>query len=136
MRRELRPDLGFSKEDWDANARRIGFVALLPARHGVLVLVPVIAPYATSREAVTRLHEECGATYLEPYVATSPKVCAARDVKGRYAAQAADRISNLTGVDDPYEAPASPDLAIDAGALTVDQPADLLYGPLESRGLV
>lgn len=136
MRRALCADLGFSKEDRDANARRIGFVARLLARHGVLVLVPVIAPYAASREAVARLHEECGATYLEVYVATSPEVCAARDVKGLYAQQAAGRISNLTGVDDPYEAPASPHLAIDAGALTVDQSVDLLYGLLESQGLV
>lgn len=136
MRRALCSDLGFSKEDRDTNARRIGFVARLLACHGVLVLVPVIAPYAASRAAVARLHDEYGTAYLEVHVATSVEVCADRDVKGLYAKQASGQISNLTGVDDPYDVPVSPDLAIDTHTLTVDQSVDKLYALLESHGLV
>ncbi|HEY3869043.1 MAG TPA: adenylyl-sulfate kinase [Actinocrinis sp.] len=136
MRRALCSDLGFSKEDRNTNVRRIGFVARLLASNGVLVLVPVIAPYASSREAVARLHDDNDTTYLEVHIATTLDVCADRDVKGLYAKQAAGQISNLTGVDDPYEIPVSPHLAIDTSTMTVDQSVDQLYALLESNGLI
>lgn len=82
--------------------RRIGFVAQLLARNGVIVLAPVIAPYADSRAAVREHRRSRGTPYYEVYVSTPVEVCASRDVKGLYAAQRAGRISHLTGVVDPY----------------------------------
>ena len=76
--------------------------------------MPVIAPYADSREAVRKRHAGEGTAYLEVHVATPVEVCAERDVKGLYAKQAAGEITGLTGVDDPYEAPESPDLRIES----------------------
>ena len=125
MRAELCADLGFSKEDRSANVRRVAFVARLLASHGVTVLVPVIAPYAVDRAEAAR-HAKRGLRFLEVHVAASLDVCRARDVKGLYASQAAGRISGLTGVDDPYEAPVSPDLVIDTGARSVTESVELL----------
>jgi len=130
MRAELCADLGFSKEDRSANVRRVAFVARLLAFHGVTVLVPVIAPYAVDRAEAARQHAERGLRFLEVHVAASLDVCRARDVKGLYASQAAGRISGLTGVDDPYEAPASPDLVIDTGARSVSESVELLLNLL------
>lgn len=135
MRTSLSADLGFSKEDRDTNVRRIGFVAELLASHGVTVLVPVIAPYAASRDAVRDRHAAAGTTYLEVYVATPVAVCAARDVKGLYAAQAEGRITGLTGVDDPYEPPIDPDLRIPAHEQTPAESAAVLFELLVGRGL-
>src|SRR5687767_2486320 len=64
IREFLSAGLGFSRADRDTNVQRIGFVAQLLAAHGVTVLVPVIAPYADSREAVRKRHQEHGTGYV------------------------------------------------------------------------
>jgi len=135
IREFLSAGLGFSREDRHTNVQRIGFVAELLASNGVKALVPVIAPYADSREAVRKRHQGEGTAYLEVHVATPVDVCAERDVKGLYAKQAAGQLSGLTGVDDPYEAPADPDLRIEAHTETVEDSAARVYALLAERGL-
>ncbi|KAF4408969.1 MULTISPECIES: adenylyl-sulfate kinase [Streptomyces] len=135
IREFLTAGLGFSREDRHTNVQRIGFVAELLASNGVKVLVPVIAPYADSRDAVRKRHEAAGTTYLEVHVATPVEICSDRDVKGLYAKQAAGELTGLTGVDDPYEAPAAPELRIETQALSVAQSADALRTLLTEKGL-
>ncbi|CAM5292875.1 Adenylyl-sulfate kinase OS=Streptomyces tendae OX=1932 GN=cysC PE=3 SV=1 [Streptomyces tendae] len=137
IREFLSAGLGFSREDRHTNVARIGFVAELLAANGVkTVLVPVIAPFADSREAVRKRHAAESTGYLEVHVATPVEVCSVRDVKGLYAKQAAGEISRLlTGVDDPYEAPESPDLRIESHQQTVQESAAALHALLTERGL-
>jgi adenylylsulfate kinase len=136
IRTFLSAGLGFSRADRDQNVQRIGFVAELLASHGVIVLVPVIAPYADSRAAVRERHQAAGTGYLEVHVATPVQVCSQRDVKGLYARQAAGEISGLTGVDDPYEAPAEPDLRIETHRQDVEESTAALNALLSERGLL
>jgi adenylylsulfate kinase len=135
IREFLSAGLGFSREDRHTNVQRIGFVAELLASHGVKALVPVIAPYADSREAVRKRHRAEETPYLEVHVATPVEVCSVRDVKGLYAKQAAGEISGLTGVDDPYEEPESPDLRIASHTQSVQESAAALHALLTERGL-
>ncbi|MEU3462106.1 adenylyl-sulfate kinase [Streptomyces sp. NPDC006733] len=135
IREFLSAGLGFTREDRHTNVQRIGFVAELLASNGVKVLVPVIAPYADSREAVRERHRKQGTPYLEVHVATPVEVCSERDVKGLYAKQAAGEISGLTGVDDPYEAPEAPDLRLETHGRTVEDSAVALEALLVERGL-
>ncbi|MEU5276254.1 adenylyl-sulfate kinase [Streptomyces asoensis] len=135
IREFISAGLGFSREDRHTNVQRIGFLAELLARNGVKVLVPVIAPYADSREAVRVRHHKGGTGYLEVHVATPVEVCSVRDVKGLYAKQAAGELTGLTGVDDPYEAPESPDLRIESQDQTVQESAASVYALLTERGL-
>ncbi|MFE7133501.1 adenylyl-sulfate kinase [Streptomyces sp. NPDC057638] len=136
IREFLSAGLGFSRADRDTNVRRIGFVAELLASHGVTVLVPVIAPYADSREAVRKHHSAEGTRYLEVHVATPVDVCSVRDVKGLYAKRAAGEIQGLTGVDDPYEEPETPDLRIESQHQTVPESAAAVYALLNEEGLL
>ncbi|MEU3045924.1 adenylyl-sulfate kinase [Streptomyces sp. NPDC006984] len=136
IREFLSAGLGFSREDRHVNVQRIGFVAELLASNGVLALVPVIAPYADSREAVRKRHQQEGTAYVEIHVATPVEVCSVRDVKGLYAKQAAGEISGLTGVDDPYEQPDSPDLRIESQDQTVEESAAAVRALLAERGLL
>jgi len=136
LRRNLTADLGFSRADRDTNVRRIAYVARLLARHGVLVLVPVIAPYAETRAAVRALHEESGTAYVEVHVATPVEVCEQRDVKGLYARARVGALTGLTGVDDPYEAPPTPDLRLNTAGRSVEDSVAALHGLLANRGLV
>jgi adenylylsulfate kinase len=135
IREFLSRGLGFTREDRDTNIQRIGFVAELLASNGVKVLAPVIAPYADSRAAVAARHAAKGTAYLEVHVATPVEVCSVRDVKGLYAKQAAGELKGLTGVDDPYEAPESPDLRIETHEQTVAESAAALHALLTERGL-
>ncbi|HJX86868.1 MAG TPA: adenylyl-sulfate kinase [Gemmatimonadales bacterium] len=135
IREFLSAGLGFSREDRHTNVQRIGFVAGLLAANGVKALVPVIAPYADSRDAVRKRHLAADTAYLEVHIATLVEVCSVRDVKGLYARQAAGEISGLTGVDDPYEVPDSPDLRIASHQQTVQESASALHALLTERGL-
>ncbi|MGH3686060.1 MAG: adenylyl-sulfate kinase [Pseudonocardiaceae bacterium] len=121
LRRSLSAGLGFSRADRDTHVRRVGFVAELLARHGVVALVPVIAPYAATRDEVRARHDARGTGYLEVHVATPLAECARRDVKGLYAQAAAGKLTGLTGVDDPYENPEKPDLRLNTDIPTAVQ---------------
>ncbi|MFE3742838.1 adenylyl-sulfate kinase, partial [Streptomyces sp. NPDC059134] len=93
IRTFLSAGLGFSRADRHANVQRVGLVAEVLARNGILALVPVIAPYADSREAVRERHRSSDTPYLEVHVATPVEVCSVRDVKGLYAKQAAGELT-------------------------------------------
>ena len=135
LRTHLTADLGFSRQDRDTNVRRVGFVAGLLARNGVIALVPVIAPYAAARAAVRADHDVDGTAFVEVHVATPLELCAQRDVKGLYARQRAGEIHGLTGVDDPYEIPADPELRLDTQGLSVEESAALVRAALAARGI-
>lgn len=106
IRENLTKDLGFSKEDRDTNIRRIGFVAKLLARNGVIVLVPVISPYRAIREEI---RASIG-NFIEVFVNAPISVCEERDVKGLYKQVRAGKIKQFTGIDDPYEPPTNPEV--------------------------
>ncbi|WP_329154947.1 adenylyl-sulfate kinase [Streptomyces sp. NBC_01456] len=136
LRRTFSSDLGFSRRDRNANVERIGLMSEVLARNGVTVLVPVIAPFADGRRAVRERHAASRTPYVEVHVATPVEVCSERDVKGLYAKQAAGEISGLTGVDDPYEAPESPDLRIHTQSQSVAESASVLLEYLLEERLV
>jgi adenylyl-sulfate kinase len=115
LRHGLNGDLGFSAEDRAENVRRTAEVAALLADAGVVVLVALVSPYRADRAAARAVHERRGLPFLEVYVATSLEECERRDPKGLYARARAGELPGLTGVDDPYEPPAAPDVVIAGG---------------------
>ncbi len=138
VRPHLSHGLGFSREDRDLNVRRIGWVARLLAGHGVVVLVPVIAPYAAARDAVREDHASAGVPFAEVYVSTSLEVAESRDVKGLYARARNGELTGMTGIDDPYERPPRPELVIDTArvdlAAGVEQAGSLLAAITQKEG--
>ena len=113
VRPHLSAGLGYSREDRDINVTRIGWVARMLASHGVIVLVPVIAPYAAARDVVRDDHGRLAVPFAEVHVATPLEVAEARDVKGLYARARRGELTGLTGVDDPYEVPSQAELVVD-----------------------
>jgi adenylyl-sulfate kinase len=135
VRTHLSKGLGFSKEDRDINIERIGWVASRLTRHGAAVIAAAISPYEEIRRKNRALVEEFG-PYVEVYVGASVEECARRDVKGLYAKAFAGEIKGFTGVDDPYEIPAEPDIALDTEQLTPEEAARKVITKLEELGLV
>ena len=121
VRPHLSAGLGFGREARDINVARIGWVARLLAGHGVIVLVPVIAPYAETRARVRDDHELSGVPYAEVYVSTPLAVAEDRDVKGLYAKARRGDLVGMTGIDDPYEPPSAPDLEIDSAVVDLTE---------------
>lgn len=130
VRPHLSAGLGYTRADRDINVQRIGWVARLLASHGVVVLVPVIAPYADARTAVRTDHAENGVPFGEVFVATSLEVAESRDVKGLYAKARAGEIAGMTGVDDPYEQPTTAELTIDTAAVPLTESVAQAYALL------
>jgi adenylylsulfate kinase len=135
-RETLCAGLGFSRADRETNIERIGYVADLLARNGVLVLAAVISPYAEARARVRARHADSGAPFFEVHVATPLAECAARDVKGLYARQARGELTGLTGVDDVYEPPVAPDLVVDTRGRPVAEAARAVLDLLRRKGVV
>jgi adenylylsulfate kinase len=135
VRTHLSKGLGFSKEDRDTNIERIGWVASRLTRHGAAVLVSAISPYEETRQKARDLVEEHG-PFVEVFVATSVEECARRDVKGLYEKAFSGEIKEFTGVSDPYEEPANPELRIDTEAHEPEGSAQIVVEKLAELGLV
>jgi len=133
VRTHLSHGLGFSKADRDANIERIGWVASRLTRAGAAVVVSAISPYEEARRKARSLVEEFGA-FVEVYVATSVEECERRDVKGLYAKARAGEIPGFTGVSDPYEEPADPELRIDTTKHDPTESAQIVIAKLEELG--
>jgi adenylylsulfate kinase len=129
VRTHLTRGLGFSREDRDENIRRIGFVAHLLSRNGVVVLCSVVSPYRDVRDELRALHD---GRFIEVYVSTPVDVCSERDVKGLYAKQQSGEMSGLTGVDDPYEPPLKPEVVVPTHTQTLDESVETVWQALHS----
>ena len=135
VRKNLSSELGFSAEHREINLRRIGFVAAEITRNGGIAICAPIAPYAATRRELRETIEAVGG-FVEVHVSTSLETCEARDRKGLYAKARAGLIKGFTGIDDPYEAPESPDLAIDTADLRPDLAGHRIFVKLESLGFI
>jgi adenylylsulfate kinase len=127
IRTNLSQGLGFSKEDRDTNIRRIGFVANLLSRNGVVAITAAISPYRAVREEVRKMTEN----FVEVYVNASLEVCEARDVKGLYQKARAGLIKNFTGIDDPYEEPLNPEIVCYTAQETIEESVAKIIAELE-----
>jgi len=130
VRQNLTKGLGFSKEDRDTNIQRIGFVANLLTRNGVMVIVSAISPYRDVREKV---REQIG-DFVEIFVNAPLDVCEQRDVKGLYQKARAGEIQKFTGIDDPYEPPKNPEIECRTDLESQQESVDKVIAKLQELG--
>ena len=132
VRHGLNKNLGFSAEDRAENIRRIGEVAKLFVDAGTIALTAFISPYIADRDEARALMAE--GEFIEVYVNASLETCEARDPKGLYAKARAGEIKGFTGIDDPYEAPESAELVLDANTKSIEELGTEVVAYLESNG--
>ena len=132
VREHLSKGLGFSKEDRDTNVLRIGWVASVLARNGVISVTAAISPYRSVRDEVRASIDH----FVEIHVATSLEDCETRDVKGLYAKARAGEIPVFTGISDPYEPPLSPELTLQTAGHSPEQSAAQVVTWLEANDLL
>ena len=132
----LNKNLGFTAADREENIRRIGEVAKLFADAGLLTLTSFISPYRKDRDLVRALHVAAKLPFIEVHLATPIETCEQRDPKGLYKKARAGELKGFTGIDDPYEAPASAELSIDATQTSPQEAVVLLLDYLAKQGLI
>lgn len=127
VRTHLSKGLGFSKEDRDTNVRRIGFVANLLSRNGIVAITAAISPYRAARNEVRMMSEN----FIEVYVNAPLEVCEERDVKGLYAMARAGEIKSFTGIDAPYEEPLQPEIICNTAEESINESVNKVIAQLE-----
>ncbi|MEO6861588.1 MAG: adenylyl-sulfate kinase [Microcoleus sp.] len=132
VRTNLSKGLGFSKEDRDTNIRRIGFVANLLSRNGVVAMTAAISPYRAVRDEIRAMETN----FVEVYVKASLEVCEARDVKGLYAKARAGEIKGFTGIDDAYEEPLNPEIVCYTERESVEDCVKKVLSKLKELGYI
>ncbi len=132
IRQSLNKGLGFSREDRDENIRRVGFVAKLLSNNGVATICAFISPYHAVREEVRK---ECK-NFIEIYVRCPLEILIMRDPKGLYKRALTGEIKNFTGIDDPYEEPANPEIIVDTSNESLEESTEKILKFLEERDLI
>jgi adenylyl-sulfate kinase len=133
FRAHLSSDLGFSKEDRDTNNRRIGFIAGLLSRNGVVAIPATISPYRETRLEIRRQHE---APFVEVFVECAIEELVRRDRKGLYARALRGEIAHFTGISDPYEPPLNPEVHLHTDEEEVSESLDRILRTLEALALI
>jgi adenylylsulfate kinase len=136
VRLGINRNLGFSAEDRTENIRRVGEVSKLFVDAGLIVLSSFISPYRADRDIVRRAHEEAGMPFIEIFVDCSLAAAEARDPKGLYKKARAGEIKNFTGIDDPYEAPESPELHLHSDQLALEEEVAKILELLKERKII
>ncbi len=129
VRERLSSGLGFTREDRDVNVRRIGFVAELLARNGVIVIVAAISPYREAREEIKRRVGR----FIEVFVDCPLDALVERDVKGLYKRALSGEIGNFTGISDPYEPPLNPCVVVRSDRESVTESAGRILVEVDRR---
>ena len=129
IRKGLSRDLGLSREDREEHARRVSYLAKVLSRNGVISIVALISPYKVSRESARETIG--GDRFVEVYVKASLAACEKRDPKGLYVKARKGEITNMTGIQDPYEPPEFPDIVVETELGSPGESADLMIRKLK-----
>ena len=136
IRLGINKNLGFSAEDRTENIRRIGEIAKLFVDSGVIALSSFISPYRADRDQVRELHRDAGFPFIEVFVDCALAEAERRDPKGLYKKARAGEIKNFTGIDDPYEAPANPEIHLHTDTMSLEDEVAEIINYLESQHFI
>lgn len=132
VRRNLSPDLGFSKQDREMHARRVVYISKLLARNGIISIVSLISPYRAFRAYAREELKD----FVEVYVRCSIDTCIKRDPKGLYRKALNGEIQDMTGIQDPYEEPINPEVAVDTERQGIEECVDIILTKLHQLGYI
>ena len=132
VRKELSPELGFTKHDREIHARRVVYLSKLLSRNGIISIVSLISPYRDFRR-YARSETNMNNNFYEVYVKCSLGTCIERDPKGLYKKALSGEIKDLTGLQDPYEEPENPEIIVDTERQSLEECVNvILNGVLQT----
>jgi adenylyl-sulfate kinase len=132
IRKNISPEIGFSRMDREEHSRRVAYIGKLLSRNGIATIVSLISPFRSSRGYARSIIPR----FVEVWVNCSLETCRKRDLKGLYDKAAKGEILNLTGVQDPYEPPLSPEILINTDNELVDKSKNTIIKYLLKKNYV
>jgi adenylylsulfate kinase len=136
VRLGINKNLGFSEVDRTENIRRIGEIAKLFGDAGTIALSSFISPYRGDRDEVRALHDAANLSFVEVHVDCALAEAEKRDPKGLYKKARAGEIKNFTGIDDPYETPAKPEIHLRTDQMTLEEEVAIVIDYLVDNGII
>jgi adenylylsulfate kinase len=135
LRKNLHPDLGFSREDRALNNRRTAFICKLLNRNGISVVNAMITPFRESQQQAREIIEPAG-DFVLIYVKCTVETAAERDPKNLYKQAQEGKIEKFTGVNHPFQEPHNPEIIVDTEEQTVDQCVQHVLQEIERKGVI
>jgi adenylylsulfate kinase len=126
--RSIFPNTGFTRDERNDHIRRVGYLASILEKNGVIVISSFVSPYAESRDFIRSMCDN----FIEVFIATTLEECERRDVKGLYKKARAGIIENFTGINDPYEKPAKPELIINTENRSIGESASEIVSYIQA----
>ena len=130
IRKTVSKDLGFSPQDRKEHNRRVIEIAKLLVKNNFTAIIPLISPYKETR----KLARNEIPNFVEVYVKASLDACIKRDPKGLYQKAKNGEITNLTGLQSPYEEPENPEVIVDTEKNSPQQCLDMITSKLQQLG--
>lgn len=135
LRKNLHPDLGFSREERRINNRRTAYICRLLNRNGIPSIVGMITPFREAQEQAREIIESEG-DFVLIYVKCPLEVCEGRDPKGMYEMAREGKIEKFTGISHPFQEPQSPDIVVDTSRESVEECKQEVLSKLEEEGVL
>ena len=132
LRKQLSPDLGFSKEDIYTHARKVIFLCKLLQQNRIVSIVSAVSPHKEIRNFIRR---EVG-NFVEVYVKCSLDTCIKRDCKGLYKKAINGKMHNLIGLQIPYEEPVNPEVIANTEYDSCDNIVNKIISKLKELGYI
>lgn len=120
IRKNLHPDLGFTREERATNNRRTAFICKLLNRNNISVVTGMITPFREAQNNARNIVEEEG-DFILVYVKCSLEECERRDPKGLYEQARNGDIGRFTGVNHPFQEPHNPDIVVDTEEMSIKE---------------
>jgi adenylylsulfate kinase len=133
VRKNLSPELGFSKQERELHAKRVSYLSQLLSRNGIMTIVALISPYRSIRDYARNI---IGKDFVEVWVKASIEICRQRDPKGIYKKAEEGTLSNVTGIQDPYEPPVNAELVVNTEKERPEESAEKVMSLLFKLGYV
>jgi len=135
IRKNLHPDLGFSREDRRTNNRRTAYICNIINRNDIPVIVGMITPFRDSQEQARDIIEDEG-DFVLVYVKCSVDAAEKRDPKGLYDQARAGKIEKFTGINHPFQEPLNPEIVVDTEEQDTDEAVESVLKRLGELGVL
>lgn len=134
IRKNLHPDLGFTREEREINNRRTAFICKLLNRNEISTVTGMITPFRDSQQKVREIIEPEG-EFVLIYVNCSVETCVERDPKGLYEQAKKGKIENFTGISHPFQEPLNPDIVVDTENESVESCVNHILAEINNMGV-
>ncbi len=115
--RPLFPETGFSRDEVNNHIKRVGHLASMMEKNGIITIASFVSPFSESREFVRKICRN----YVEVYLKSTPELVRQYETNDIYDKAKQGLVHNVAGVDVAYEESEKTELVIDMGTHSLEE---------------